>query len=58
MTKLSNSTQLPQTIVSKPLPSNDFASWTIRNGWTYNFCDGKWWQLQDNQNYLKKQQKK
>jgi hypothetical protein len=46
--------QLAIQRVSKALPSNDLANWTLRNGWTYNFCDGKWWQLQESQNYIKK----
>lgn len=49
-----NNTQSSQSCVSKSLPSNDLAIWTIKNGWFYNFCDGKWWQLQESQNYLKK----
>ena len=40
--------------VSGMLVSNNLASWALRNGWTYNFCDNKWWQLQDDDNYIKK----
>lgn len=46
--------ELHSSNVNKSLPSNDLANWTIRNRWTYNFCDGKWWQLQESQNYIKK----
>ena len=46
--------QLSISRVSKSLPSNDLANWTLRNGWVYNFCDGKWWQLQESHNYIKK----
>ena len=46
--------QLSISRVSKSLPSNDLANWTLRTGWVYNFCDEKWWQLQESHNYIKK----
>lgn len=33
--------------------SNALAHWSIKNHWTYNFSDGKWWQLQESHNYIK-----
>jgi len=46
--------QLSISRVRKSLPSKDLANWTIKNGWCYNFSDGKWWKLQDSHNYIKK----
>jgi hypothetical protein len=57
MPNTDKNTPMPQCdkkAVSESLQPNSFALWAIRNGWNYNFCDNKWWQRQESQNYIKK----
>ena len=44
--------QIPE-IRDAMAPSSGLANWAERNGWTYNFCDGLWWQRQESHNYIK-----